>query len=43
MWQDVTVVLRDDTNNDVIEAIRDQLNKQVNHARSIKCKGWCRL
>jgi hypothetical protein len=32
MWQDMTVVLRDDTNNNVIEAIRDQMNKQVNHA-----------
>ena len=32
MWQDVTVVLRDDTNNHVILAIRDQQDKQVNHA-----------
>ena len=32
MWQDVTVVLRDDTNNHVILAIRDQMNKQVNYA-----------
>jgi len=32
MWQDITVVLRDDTNNHVILAIRDQMNKQVNHA-----------
>ena len=34
MWQDVTVVLRDDTNNHVILAIRDQMNKQVNYATS---------
>jgi hypothetical protein len=32
MWQDITVVLRDDTTNNVIHAIREQLNKQVNQA-----------
>lgn len=31
MWQDVTIVLRDDTNNDVITAIKEQMIKQVNH------------
>tara|TARA_R110001606_G_scaffold256128_1_gene404262 strand:+ start:79 stop:657 length:579 start_codon:yes stop_codon:yes gene_type:complete len=30
-WQDVTIVLRDDTNNDVIKAIQEQLVDQVNH------------
>ena len=38
MWQDVTVVLRDDTNNHVILAIRDQLNKQVNYAAQESAK-----
>lgn len=31
-WQDVTIVLRDDMNNNVIKAIDTQLSKQVNHA-----------
>jgi hypothetical protein len=34
MWQDITVVLRDDTNNDVINAIKQQMNNQVNHGNS---------
>jgi hypothetical protein len=32
MWQDTTIVLRDDASNNVISAIRAQLNRQVNHA-----------
>jgi hypothetical protein len=35
MWQDVTVVMRDDASNNVIIAIREQLNKQVNHTSQI--------
>jgi len=38
MWQDVTVALRDDTNNDVIKAIRSQLNKQVNHTSQVSAE-----
>lgn len=35
MWQDVTVVMRDDASNNVIIAIREQLNKQVNHSDQV--------
>jgi len=38
MWQDVTIVLRDDTNNDVMKAIKEQMNKQVNHGASSSAK-----
>ena len=38
MWQDVTITLRDDTNNDVIRAIRSQLNKQVNHNSQVSAQ-----
>jgi hypothetical protein len=31
-WQDITLVLRDDVDNEVITAIASQLNQQVNHA-----------
>lgn len=31
-WQDITVVLRDDSSNNVIKAIQKQLNNQVNHS-----------
>ena len=32
-WQDITVVLRDDSSNNVIKAIQNQLNDQVNHTQ----------
>tara|TARA_R110001606_G_scaffold303015_1_gene450372 strand:+ start:461 stop:1087 length:627 start_codon:yes stop_codon:yes gene_type:complete len=32
-WQDITVVLRDDSSNNVIKAIQKQLNDQVNHTQ----------
>ena len=32
-WQDITVVLRDDSSNNVIQAIQKQLNDQVNHTQ----------
>ena len=33
-WQDITVVLRDDSSNNVIKAIQNQLNDQVNHSNT---------
>lgn len=32
MWNDISLVLRDDVDNQVIKAIAEQLNNQVNHA-----------
>lgn len=31
-WEDISLVLRDDVNSDVIKAIGSQMSKQVNHA-----------